>query len=248
MTDVGYQSYNTGYAYSSVGVPQSYQTSTVGQSRLVSAQSTTQSQAVSQTPAPDQASISRLTMAKERVQYLMEEHKWLADKCQEYLGAVKSVDDQVEGLKAELSDIKAVMGKLELPTAPGDLEKYRQTIPTHEEKLELMAIINQQQAVLATLKAKKSKKTREGIEEEPRVLDVGEHKNKKSPKKIESDNLPEDIEMGDFRVPEDEPTEVRDFSTFGEKKKSSSSQPIKRRTLKTTANLNESSKKKPTIK
>lgn len=182
----------------------------------------------------DISSASRLTMANERVQYLIDEHRWLTDRCREYVAATCAIDAKFDDLKSEVADIKAAIGRPQMPATASDMDRYRQTLPTAVEREQLMAIIEQQRAVIDKLKAKKSKKLKD-VEEEPRVLDVGEHRDKKQVG-LNADQLPDTLEVGDFRVPEEEPVEVRNFQTFGEIGKPTQLLEIKRRTYKMTEN------------
>lgn len=184
---------------------------------------------------------SRLTMANERVQYLIDEHRWLTDRCHEYVAATCAIDTRFDDLKSEVADIKAAIGRPQMPTAASDMDRYRQTLPTAVERGQLMAIIEQQRAVIDKLKAKKSKKLKD-VEEEPRVLDVDEHRERKHAG-LKPDQLLGTLEVGDFRVPEEEPVEVRNFQTFGEIGKPTQQLEIKRRTYKMTGNNRNSAPK-----
>jgi hypothetical protein len=184
----------------------------------------------------DPFSTNRLAMAQDRIQYLMEEHRWLTDRCKEYYEASQAIEAKFDGLKREIFTLSSEIRKDGSHATEVDLTKFKERVPSLADKEELLSIIRSQEEILAKLKESKKSKKKADQEEEPRNLKIDASRKER----------PEKPAMAEVIDPE---VFMRDFSTFGDLGSKPKPQEIKRRTMKTQESKNpKSGQKSPTNK
>lgn len=112
------------------------------------------------------------TAKDDRLQYLIEELSFLQAHVRSLADQAADIESKFDFLNHEVATLQKLVQ--EDSTTSDDLAKFRNRDPTPQDKIELLAIIEQQKQVIESLKKKKKAKKgpEQEKEEEPRNLAV----------------------------------------------------------------------------